>query len=106
MRASLATLLRQHGASSVDELREKKTSAGNNAAQSLADWKRLVSQNPGLPEVDEAGDVERIEARWRSLNDDAERLRGRVARLEKGKRGPFGGARAPGRAHPCKHRPG
>ena len=83
MRASLATLLRQHGASSVDELREKKTSAGNNAAQSLADWKRLVSQNPGLPEVDEAGDVERIEARWRSLNDDAERLRGRVARLEK-----------------------
>jgi DNA repair exonuclease SbcCD ATPase subunit len=83
MRTALATLLEQHGASSVDELREKGTSARNNAAQSLAEWKRLVNDNPGLPEIDEAGDVERIEARWRALNGEVERLRGHIATLEK-----------------------
>ncbi|MGE5593455.1 MAG: AAA family ATPase [Betaproteobacteria bacterium] len=83
MRASLATLLAQYGAASADKLREKRTSAFNKAAQALADWKRLVSQNPGLPETDEADDVERIDARWRSLAEDVERLRSRVAELEK-----------------------
>ncbi|MGE5587395.1 MAG: AAA family ATPase [Clostridia bacterium] len=83
MRASLATLLGQHGAASLDELREKSTDARNNAAQSLAEWKRLVSENPGLPEIDEADDVERREAKWSSLNDDVERLRRRITALEK-----------------------
>ncbi len=83
MRASFTTLLKQHGASSVDDLREKKTDADNNAAQALSDWKRLVNQNPGLPEVDEADGVERIEARWRSLNNDVTALRDQVAGIEK-----------------------
>lgn len=86
MRASLATLLSQHGVSSIDDLRQKKTNQDNSAAEALSAWRQLVTRNPGLPEVGEADDVESLETKWRSLNDEVERLGKQVAALE-GERG-------------------
>lgn len=82
-RASLDTLLGQYSAATVDELREKRIGASNRAAQALADWKHLITRNPGLPEVDEADDAELIEGRLKTLARDTEALRGQVTELEK-----------------------
>lgn len=80
--ASLDTLFRQQSVNSVGELREKRVSADNNAAQALSAWKRLIDSNPGLPETHEAEDTQKLDARWRSLEEDVRRLRERVTTLE------------------------
>ncbi|MEW6229482.1 MAG: hypothetical protein AB1700_15555, partial [Bacillota bacterium] len=80
--ASLDTLFRQQSVNSLGELREKKVSADNNAAQALSAWKRLIDSNPGLPEAHEAEDTQKLEARWRFLEEDVRRLRERVKTLE------------------------
>lgn len=80
--ASLDTLFRQQNVNSVAELRERKVSADNNAAQSLSAWKRLIDSNPGLPETHEAEDTQRLETRWRFLEEGVSRLRERVKTLE------------------------
>ncbi len=81
-RAALGALLGQHAVGSTRELHEKRIAADNHAVQALSAWKKLIDSNPGLPETDEAADPDRVEGKWRRLDDDVGRLREKVKSLE------------------------
>ncbi len=67
-RARLKENLRQFEVSSTEELREIKLDADNRALDCLRRWHELVDANPGLPEVDEAGDAQQIDRHLRELD--------------------------------------
>lgn len=81
MLASLETLFQQYAVTSLESLAEKRIDIENRAGESLSRLKDLMEQNPGLPGVNEIGDVEILETRYRSLVRDVRDLEGKVESL-------------------------
>ncbi len=69
-RARLGENLRQFEVKSTEALREIKLDADNRALDGLRRWHELVDANPGLPEVDEAGDALQIDRHLRDLDGE------------------------------------
>ncbi len=75
-------VLEQNSAISMEDLKQRRKQAEVLAGITMKEWRDHIQNHPGLPEIPEAGDVEKVSSRVSALQDDVERLQVRLNGLK------------------------
>ncbi|MEW6244664.1 MAG: AAA family ATPase [Bacillota bacterium] len=78
----LGGVFEQNSAISMEDLKQRRKHAEVLAGICMKEWRDHIQNHPGLPEISEAGDIEKVSSRVSALQDDVERLQVRLNGLK------------------------